>query len=73
MFYLCEEPDLETYDDNKWYLENINLENSGLRKTSKKRDPVKKNNNNKKRIGRLPLRKNYFSSRSQVTNNVETC
>lgn len=47
MFYFCEEPDLETYDDNKWYLENINLENSGLRKTSKKRDPVKKNNNKK--------------------------
>lgn len=73
MFYFCEEPDLETYDDNKWYLENINLENSGLRKTSKKRDPVKKNNNKKKRIGKLPLRKNYFSPRSQVTNNVETC
>lgn len=48
MFYLCEEPDLETYDDNKWYLE-------------------------KTRIGKLPLRKNYFSPRSQVTNNVETC
>lgn len=48
MFYLCEEPDLETYDDNKWYLENINLENSGLRKTSKKRDPVKKTTTKKK-------------------------